>query len=365
MKKLIPILLVLVLVLACCLVACNKKSETVKATPALEQGFYSPKAYYGVGDSFDAAGATVKYYANVADSSTLEEVNVAASMVSGFDTTTAGTNKTMTVTYKGLSINFPYSVYAYTQPDTTLAAGSKFVTFVSSESKLLEYSFTTADKSVSVKTYANYVDFKNNNAASSAQATYSYTIISDGSTALKFSLSNTPYVVKVVNANSIEVNDNTSLTGISKYDASEVVEPQFEGYISQNENTTTHKFKTMLISEKKEGYADKYCIATVDSNYTLKIYELDEAKTADQLSTETPAYTIAGSNLFYYRGSLNWLLRENGRMIASASVRKDTANNVYLNITKQSNSAQEIMGYTVQCYLYTLIDTDYAPISAD
>ena len=359
MKKLIPILLVLVLVLACCLVACNKKSETVKATPALEQGFYSPKAYYGVGDSFDAAGATVKYYANVADSSTLEEVNVAASMVSGFDTTTAGTNKTMTVTYKGLTINFPYSVYAYTQPDTTLATGSKFVTFVLSQMKLVEYSFTASSKSASIKTYASYANFKNNNPATTEQATYSYTIVADGTTALKFSISNKPYVVKINDANSIEVYEDSTSTGISKFDASEVVEPQFEGYISQNENTTTHKFKTMLISEKKEGYANKYCIATVDSNYTLKIYELDEAKTADQLSTETPVYTLDSTKLFLIRGNLTWMLRENDRGVISASVYKDSADNIYLNITKQSNSAQDIMGYTVQCYLYTAIGTDY------
>ena len=359
MKKLIPILLILVLVVACCFVACNKKSETVKATPALEQGFYSPKAYYGVGDSFGAAGATVKYYDNVADSSTLEEVNVTASMVSGFDTTTAGTNKTMTVTYKGLSINFPYNVYAYTQPDTTIATGSKFVTFVLSQMKLVEYSFTATSKTATVKTYASYVEFKNSNPATTNTSTYSYTILSDGQTALKFALNNVNYVVKVENANSIAVDDGESQFGISKYDASAVVEPATEGYISQNEDTTTHKFKTMKISEKKEGYADKYCIATVDSNYTLKIYELDTAKTADQLSTETPVYTLDSTKLFFIRGNLTWMLRENDRGVISASVYKDSADNIYLNITKQSNSAQDIMGYTIQCYLYTAIGTDY------
>ena len=82
--------------------------------------------------------------------------------------------------------------------------------------------FTASSKSASIKTYASYANFKDNNPAISEQATYSYTIVSDGTTALKFSISNKPYVVKINDANSIEVYEDSTSTGISKF-ASKVV----------------------------------------------------------------------------------------------------------------------------------------------
>ena len=73
----------------------------------------TPKTDYKVGDSIDLAGlAVVVTYEN----GTTETVDVTASMVSGFDTASAGT-RTVTITYGGQSTQFDIIVQEESTPD--------------------------------------------------------------------------------------------------------------------------------------------------------------------------------------------------------------------------------------------------------
>ncbi len=366
MKKkllIVAIVAVMVLTMACCFVACNKAETVVNAT-YLEKGFYSIKEYYAKDEALDLNGATIKYYTDVRDSSTAQEIAVTADMISGFSTATVGENKTCTLTYKDKTLTYTYSVYEPQAVDTAITSGAKYILTSISSAKANSFVFDTTNKQVTKKEYDNYPAWQSDTAATTENATYKYEILAGGVTVLSAKLGNVEYRFANITSTTVEVTtygSGTAITGpANKYDASAFVNPPIGAYISQIVDETTHKYKAIKISEKNEDYSDRpqqYLIAVIDSDYNLKIYLSDTfVDEADTASLANPTFVIEATNTTFSATTLSWRKNFDGRSV-TAQGRKE-GDHFYLYVNRQANSTAEppIIGYIINAYTYDTID---------
>lgn len=364
MKKkllIVAIVAVMVLTMVCCFVACNKTETVVNAT-LLEKGFYSIKEYYAKDEALDLNGATIKYYTDLRDPSTAQEITVTADMISGFSTATVGVNKTCTLTYKDKTLTYTYSVYEAQAVDTALTNGAKYVLASISSTKANSFVFNTANKQVTLNVYDNYPEWLSDTAATTVSATYKYEILAGGTTVLSAKLGDVDYRFTNIAATTFEVTtygSGMAITGVArKFDTATFVEPPKGAYISLKLDGD-NKYQPIKISEKSTEYAvdrpQKYCIAVIDNDYNLKIYLADTAVEESNISALTPTFVIAATDTTFSATTLTWRKDFDGRPVTVQG--KKEGDHFYLRINRQGNSLDEphIIGYTIDSYTYDTI----------
>ena len=363
-KKLLAVAMIAILVLlvACCVVACNPKNETVVNATLLEKGFYSIKEYYAKDEALDLNGATIKYYTDLRDPTTGKEITVTADMISGFSTATVGEDKTCTLTYKDKTLTYTYSVYEVQAVDAPIENNAMYITSNISTGKANAFIFDKTDKTVLLKEYNNYGAFKTDTAAVSIQSTYKYEIVAGGATVLSAKFNNVEHRFTNITADSFEhtvYGSGISQSGTAKkFDSDTFIEPSQTAYISQIVDSETNKYKAIKISEKSAEYSDRpdqYCIAVIDNDFNIKIYLSDTYVESSGISSFTPTFEIGVENSSFTASSVVWVKAFDGRNV-SVQARK-TGDFIYLHITRQANSSADppIIGYIIDAYTYETI----------
>ncbi|MDY6368166.1 MAG: hypothetical protein SPL13_06605 [Clostridia bacterium] len=159
----------LALISVCCLAlfaACGTEDASKTAGLMLVG---EKRTEYLVGDSI--AEYSLRYYADVENTDAYENVLSTSSSVTvnGFSTESAGTDKTVTFSYKGKSVSLKYNVYEV-PTSINIEDGEYFLT----KNKIL--TFNSATKTVSVSEYDGYKAYQSNTPKSTESSAYTLTV---------------------------------------------------------------------------------------------------------------------------------------------------------------------------------------------
>jgi hypothetical protein len=95
--------------------------KTVKSVQIVENSF---KSSYALDEKLSYSGAKILV---TFEDGTTEVIGITSNMVSGFDSSTSGSQKKMTITYKSVSVNFTYNVVSSVNVDTAFRLTMSYV----------------------------------------------------------------------------------------------------------------------------------------------------------------------------------------------------------------------------------------------
>lgn len=250
MKKTVKILSLVMaafMLITLAFTSCNIPEDN-SGLAGIEINASSWKKTYFVGDQLSLDGLKVRYFTNMLESSSYEEIAVTQSMVSGFSTASVGTFN-MTVTYKGKTDTVQYKVVE--KADVTVNA-----IFCLGENLLVKID-STAMKAT-VYTYDNYFKVLKNEPSNTATVDMTLSPNSNGDSVFNFNYNNMAYKFwfdKQLNKYSV----SNSVDGAVQ--TRTVNEISFDAMLSP-------KADSVYKSEVKDG---KYYSVKVDGSFGLTV----------------------------------------------------------------------------------------------
>lgn len=312
-KVLIAILAVLLIVVG--LTSCNDGSSGGKTDPKRPAtlSVNSFTEYYPVGTE-KPSGSLL--YTDTDGKITPVDIN-AEGVTTNFNAQTAGDNKTLIISYKGIDAAKTYSVR---NVPTVLDAAGCFVV-----DDLTTYDFTAKSNKVVVEKYASWKGYQNVDPSSTEEKTYEVKISSNG-------------LVYALVGDKRFYPDGKG--GFDHYESDYLAEPEFGYYVSDDKESSS-----TTIGPTDEKARGKYLVLQFTTDYTMKMWFVESKPTSTAPSCPAD-YTISASDIKF--GTMGVFIKDydTPEPGATKNLRMYSKNDFKESITIVSPSGDDYRGYS-------------------